>query len=325
MAKTSFVCRAVAAAAALLAVAAPAHAAWPERPVTIVVPYTPGGTVDLLARSLGREMTKIWGVQIVIDNKPGAGGSAGAEIVARARPDGYTLLLSTNSPLTTNVALYPSLGYDPVRDFEPILIAGENSVVLVANKDLPVTNIAELIALAKQKPGALSAGTSGNGATTHLSLAEFNKRAGVDIVHVPYKGGVPSLTGAISGEVQLTFSDIVPAMPLVRDGRLKALGSTGARRAGIAPNVPTFAESGLPGFNLVAWVPFVAPKGTPADVVATINSVANRILEDAAVRKELQALGIDTLGGTSKQLADFLASEMPRWKQIIVDANVKIE
>ena len=325
MSRSGFAARAFAALSVIAAFAAPARAAWPERPVTIVVPYTPGGTVDLLARALGREMTKTWGVQIVVDNRPGAGGSAGAEIVAKAKPDGYTLLLSTNSPLTSNVALYPSLGYDPIRDFEPILIAGENSMLLVANKDLPVSSVADLIALAKQKPGALSAGTSGNGATTHLSLAELNKRAGIDIVHVPYRGGVPSLTGAISGEVQVTFSDVVPAAPLVRDGRLKALGSTGARRAGITPNVPTFAESGLPGFNLVAWVPFVAPKGTPADVIATINTVTNRILENPDFRKELQALGIDPLGGTSAQLADFLKVELPRWKQIIIDANVKIE
>ena len=304
---------------------ASAQAAYPERPITIVVPYTPGGTVDLLARALGREMTKAWGAQIVIDNRPGAGGSAGAEIVAKARPDGYTLLLSTNSPLTTNVALYPNLGYDPLKDFAPIVIAGENSMLLVAAKSFPPSTVAELIALAKQKPGALSAGTSGNGATTHLSLAAFNKLAGVDIVHVPYKGGVPSLTGAISGEVQVTFSDIVPAMPLVRDGRLKALGSTGAHRAGVSPNIPTLAETGLAGFNIVASVPFVAPKGTPADIVAALNKETNRILNDPAFRQEIIALGIDPIGGTPAEAAAFLQSEFPKWKQIVLDANVKIE
>ena len=302
-----------------------AQAAYPERPITIVVPYTPGGTVDLLARALGREMTKSWGAQIVIDNRPGAGGSAGAEIVAKAKPDGYTLLLSTNSPLTTNAALYPKLGYDPLKDFAPIVIAGENSMLLVAAKSFQPSTVAELIALAKQKPGALSVGTSGNGATTHLSLAAFNKLAGVDMVHVPYKGGVPSLTGALSGEVQVTFSDIVPAMPLVRDGRLKALGSTGARRAGVSPNIPTLAETGLAGFNIVASVPFVAPKGTPADVVATLNKETNRILNDPAFRQEIISLGIDPIGGTSAEADAFLQSEFPKWKQIVVDANVKIE
>lgn len=304
---------------------AAAQAAYPERPITIVVPYTPGGTVDLLARALGREMTKSWGAQIVIDNRPGAGGSAGAEIVAKAKPDGYTLLLSTNSPLTTNAALYPNLGYDPLKDFVPIIIAGENSMFLVAAKNFPPSTVTELITLAKQKPGALSAGTSGNGATTHLSLAAFNKRAGVDIVHVPYKGGVPSLTGAISGEVQVTFSDVVPAMPLIRDGRLKALGSTGARRAGVSPNIPTLAETGLAGFNIVASVPFVAPKGTPTDIIVTLNKETNRILNDAAFRQEIMTLGIDLIGGTSAEAAAFLQSEFPKWKQIVVDANVKIE
>ena len=311
--------------AAFAASLVPAMAAYPERPITIIVPYTPGGTVDLLARSLGREMTKSWGVQIIVDNRPGAGGSAGAEIVAKAKPDGYTLLLSTNSPLTTNAALYPNLGYDPQKDFEPIVIAGENSMLLVANKALPANTAAELIALAKQKPGSLSAGTSGNGATTHLSLAAFNNKAGVDIVHVPYKGGVPSLTGAISNEVQITFSDIVPAMPLVRDGRLKALGSTGSRRAGVSPNIPTLAESGLAGFNIVASVPFVAPKGTPADIVAALNKETNRILNDPKFRGEIVALGIDPIGGTPAEATAFLQSEFPKWKQIVIDAHVKIE
>jgi len=311
--------------AAFAMLATPSNAAYPDRPITIVVPYTPGGTVDLLARAFAREMNKTWGVQIVIDNRPGAGGSAGAEVVAKAKPDGYTLLLSTNSPLTTNVALYPNLGYDPIASFDPILAAGENSILLVVNEDLPVSSVADLIALAKKEPGALSAGTSGNGATTHLSLAEFNKMAGVNIVHVPYKGGVPSLTGAISGEVQMTFSDIVPAMPLVRDGRLKALGSTGARRAGISPNIPTLAESGLPGFNIVAWVPLMAPKGTPPDIIEVLNKEANRILNDPAFRKEIETIGIDPIGGSPSDLAAFLKSEIPRWKQIVIDANVKIE
>ena len=184
---------------------ATAGAAWPERPITIVVPYTPGGTVDLLARRIGRDLTTAWGQPVVIDNKPGAGGSLGAEFVARAQPDGYTVLLTTNSPLTTNPFLYKSLGYDSQKDFEPIIVAGENSMLLVANPKLPAGTLKDLIELAKAKPGTLSAGTSGNGATTHMSLAEFNRLAGVKVEHVPYRGGVPSLTGAVSGEVQLTF------------------------------------------------------------------------------------------------------------------------
>src|SRR5580700_9566115 len=221
----------IALVALVVAGSSPARAQYPDHAIQIVVPYTPGGTVDLLARALAPRFTAAWGQPIVIINRPGAGGSVGAEFVAKSAPDGYTLFISTNSPLTTNLALYPSLGYEPLRDFEPVILAGENPLVLAANPKLPVANAKELIALAKSEPGKLNAGTSGNGSTGHLSLATFNKQAGVSITHVPYRGGVPSLQAAIAGEVQLVFSDIVPVMPQVRDNRLTALGQTGLRRA----------------------------------------------------------------------------------------------
>ena len=217
-------------------------AEYPDRTIQIVVPYTPGGTVDLLARMLGPRLNAAWGQPVVILNRPGAGGSVGAEVVAKSAPDGYTLFISTNSPLTSNLALYPSLGYEPLRDFEPVILAGENALVLASNSKLPVRTVKDLIALAKSKPGELNAATSGNGSTAHLSLAAFNKQAGVSITHVPYRGGVPSLTAAIAGEVQLVFSDSAPAMPQIRDDRLMALGLTGLRRARIAPDIPTLDE-----------------------------------------------------------------------------------
>ena len=186
---------------------------------------------------------------MVIENRPGAGGSVGAEAAARATPDGYTLYMSTNSPLTTNVWLQ-KVNYDPVRDFAPITVAGENSIVLVTHPSVPATNIKELVAYVKtKKPGELSAGTSGQGTTAHLSLAQFNKRAGVEVTHVPYRGGVPSLTAALANEVPMTFSDIVPAMPLIRAGKLRGLATTGPRRAGISPDIPTMSEAGLPGLQ----------------------------------------------------------------------------
>ena len=181
------------AAAVLATGAAPAFAEYPDHVIQIVVPYTPGGTVDLLARALGPRLTAAWGQPVVILNRPGAGGSVGAEFVAKSAPDGYTLFISTNSPLTTNLALYPSLGYEPLRDFEPVILAGENSLVLAANPQLPVKTVKDLIELAKSEPGKLNAATSGNGSTAHLSLATFNKQAGVSIAHVPYRGGLPSL------------------------------------------------------------------------------------------------------------------------------------
>jgi tripartite-type tricarboxylate transporter receptor subunit TctC len=316
---------AIAFAALLLAGSTPSHAAYPERTIQIIVPYTPGGTVDILARKLGERMSKAWGEPVVIVNRPGAGGSVGADVVAKSPPDGYTFLISTNSPLTTNLALYPSLGYDPLRDFEPIILAGENPLVLAANPKLPVKSVKELIALAKAKPGQLNAGTSGNGSTGHLSLATFNKMAGVSITHVPYRGGVPSVTAAMAGEVQLVFSDIVPVIPQIRDNRLRALGQTGLHRARIAPDIPTLDESGLPGFNITAWIGAVAPKGTPADIVQKLNGEIERALKDPQFAEQISAIGIDPLGSTSGEFAAFLRKEVPRWKQIVQDAGVKIE
>ena len=315
----------VAVAALLLAGACPSHAEYPERPIQIVVPYTPAGTVDILARKLGERLTKAWGQPVVIINRPGAGGSVGAEAVAKSAPDGYTFLLSTNSPLTTNLTLYPTLGYEPLRDFEPIILAGENSLVLAANPQLPVKTLKELIALAKSRPGQLNAGTSGNGSTAHLSLATLNKQAGVSITHVPYRGGVPSIQAAMAGEVQLVFSDIVPVIPQIRDNRLRALGQTGLRRARIAPDIPTFDESGLPGFNITAWIGAVAPKGTPKDNVQKLNLEIGRALKEKELAEQISAIGIDPIGSTPEEFAAFLRKDIPRWKQIVQDAGVKIE
>jgi tripartite-type tricarboxylate transporter receptor subunit TctC len=308
-----------------LAALSPAVAAYPDRPITIVVPYTPGGTVDLLARAVGRELTQSLGQQVIVDNRPGAGGSVGAEFVAKAAPDGYTLLMSTNSPLTTNLALYRSLHYDTLRDFVPILLTGENGLVVVANPSLPVKTFADLIALAKKEPGKLAAGTSGNGTTAHISLAQINKRAGVDITHVPYNGGVPSLTAAMSGEVQITLTDIVPALPLIKDGRLKVLATTSEHRPQVAPDIPTIAESGYPGFNIVAWNGLLAPAGTPNEVTRLLNTEVNRVLQLPAVRQQIISIGIDPLGGTSDAFTSLLKQDIPRWKQMVIDAGAKLE
>jgi tripartite-type tricarboxylate transporter receptor subunit TctC len=316
----------VAAAALLIAASAtPSLAEYPDRPIQIIVPYTPGGTVDILARALGARLTAAWGQPVVVLNKPGAGGSIGADAAAKSAPDGYTLFLSTNSPLTTNLALYPALGYDPVRDFEPVILAGENSLVLAANPKLPVKNVADLIALAKSKPGELNAATSGNGSTAHLSLATFNKMAGVSITHVPYRGGAPSLTAALAGEVELVFSDIVPAAPLVQDHRLNGLAMTGLRRAAVAPDIPTLDASGLQGFNITAWIGLVVPKGTPGDIVKKLNLEVGRAFKDPEFATQISKVGIDPIGSTPEAFAVFLDKEIPRWKQIVQDARAKLE
>jgi tripartite-type tricarboxylate transporter receptor subunit TctC len=302
-----------------------ASAAYPDKPIHIVVPYTPGGTVDLLARAMAPLLTKAWGQQIVVENRPGAGGSVGAEYVAQQPGDGYTLLLSTNSPLTTNLFLFKSIKYDPLRDFVPVILAGQNSLALAVNNNLPVKSVADLIALAKKEPGKLIGASSGNGSTSHLSLTEFNKLAGVKITHVPYQGGVPSLTAVISGEAQLVFCDIVPALPMINGGRVRALATTGLSRSGVTPNVPTLNESGLKGFDVTAWIGMVAPKGTPADVVDTLNTEINSILKEPDFRAHIIKIGIDPIGDTPQAFGQYLKAQIPMWRQRAIEAGLKVD
>jgi tripartite-type tricarboxylate transporter receptor subunit TctC len=302
-----------------------AKAEYPEKPIHIVVSYTPGGTVDLLARALAPYLTKAWGQQIVVENRPGAGGSVGAEYVAAAPGDGYTLLLSTNSPLTTNVAVFKTLNYDPLKDFAPVIVAGENSLALAINPKLPVKSVADLIALAKKEPGRLIGASSGNGATSHMALAEFEKMAGVNITHVPYRGGVPSLTAVISGEAQLVFADVVPTMPMIRDGRVLALATTGSNRSGVTPDIPTLNELGLKGFDVTAWIAMVAPKGTPQPVIDKLNGEINAILKDPGFRSQIVKIGIDPVGDTPDQFAAFLREQLAIWKRRATDAGLQPE
>jgi len=311
---------------ALSAVCVPVATAqqYPERSIQFVVPYPPGSTVDTFGRMLGPKLTAVWGQPVVVDNRPGAGGSIGAEIVARAKPDGYTLLAATNSPFTINPVI-SKVGYDPLRDFEPVIMAGDNALVLVINPNLPVKSVADLIALAKKKPKALNSGSSGSGTTAHFSLVQFNKLADVDIVHVPYKGGPPSLTAAISGEIEMAFSDPTVAMPLVKDGRLRLLATTGTRRSLFLPDVPTVAESGLPGFNVAVWFGIVAPKGTPQDIVRKINNEIGRQLKDPTFIKQLLDIGLEVRTNSPEEFGELLRREVPRWRDIVTQAGLKVE
>jgi tripartite-type tricarboxylate transporter receptor subunit TctC len=302
-----------------------AKAEYPDKAIHIVVPYTTGGTVDLLARALAPYLTKAWGQQIVVENRPGAGGSVGAEYVAAAAGDGYTLLLSTNSPLTTNLAVFKTIKYDPLKDFSPVILAGENSLVLAVNPKLPVKSLADLIELAKKEPGQLIGASSGNGATSHMSLAEFEKMADVKITHLPYQGGVPSLTAVISGEAQLVFADIVPTLPMIRDHRVLPLATTGLNRSGVSPDIPSLNELGLKGFSVTAWVAMVAPKGTPRAIVDKLNGQINQTLKDPEFRAQIIKIGIDPLGDTPDELAAYLREQIPIWKQRAADAGLKPE
>jgi tripartite-type tricarboxylate transporter receptor subunit TctC len=317
--------------AALIAVAlvvAPSSfaRAYPERTITIIVPYPAGGGVDLMARMLGQRLTDLWKQPVVILNQPGAGGSVGAARAAKAVSDGYTLFMTTNSPLTTNPFLYKSLGYDTLRDFEAIVMMADGPMLLVSHPKLPVQSVKDLIALAKEKPGQIQAGISGNGATSHLAIMELSRLSGVTFFVVPYSGGPQMLTATLRGEIQVAFSDIVPALPLVQDGQLRALATPQLKRSAVAPSVPTVDESGLPRFNVTPWIGLFAPKGTPPDIVRRLNAETNRIFAHPDFRARLIAIGQGPVGAnTPEMFEEFVRSEIPRWRDMVANAGLSIQ
>lgn len=312
--------------AMLLAGMAPAIAAdFPTRPIRIIVPYTPGGAVDIMMRAIGEKLSPVLGQQVVVENRPGAGASIGAAAVAKSSPDGYTLLACTVGAVTTNTVLYKDLPYDPVRDFDAVGLLATHAVVLVVNSNLGVKNVAELVALAKSKPGALSSGSVGGGAPGHVSLVFFNKEAGVNVAHVLYRGSVQVATAVATGELQLAFSDIVPALPLVRGGKMRMVGVIGSQRSALAPDVPTMEEGGLKGFDFVAWSGLFAPAGTPKEIVAKLNTEIRRIQTDPDVLKRVNGLGGEMLGGGPDELTARIRREMTMWTSLARDAGAKVD
>jgi len=311
---------------AMLSGAYPALAAdFPSRPVRIVVPYTPGGAVDIMMRAIGDRLSPALGQPVVVENRPGAGATIGAAAVAKSLPDGHTLLACTVGAMTTNTVLYKNLPYDPLRDFEPVGVLASHAVVLVVNTNLEAGNVAELVALAKRKPGSLSGGSVGGGAPGHVSLAFFNKAAGVDIAHVLYRGSVQITTAVATGELQLAFSDIVPALPLVRSGKMRMLGVIGGQRSSLAPDVPTMGEGGVKGFDFVVWSGLFAPAGTPRDVIARINADIRRSQADPDVLKRVNALGAEMLGGSPEELGARVRREMTMWTSLAREAGAKVD
>jgi tripartite-type tricarboxylate transporter receptor subunit TctC len=297
---------------------------YPDHAIQFIVPTTPGALIDQFVRMSSQRLTAAWGQPIVVENKPGAGQSLGVELAARAKPDGYTLLIATNAPFTINPVI-SNVRYDPVHDFEPIISVGHNSLVLLVNPQLPVKTVADLIKLAKSKPGELHGGSSGNGSTAHLSLIEFNRLAGVNIVHVPYKGGPPSLTAAMSGEVDVVFSDPTAALPLVKDGRLRMIATTGAKRSTFLPDLPTVAELGVPGFSVEVWFGIFAPHGTPQDVVRKINGEFARELKDPQVVKQMLDIGLEVETTTPEEFSAMLKRDVPRWREVVTKAGLKVD
>jgi tripartite-type tricarboxylate transporter receptor subunit TctC len=315
--------------AASALVAAFAAAAWaqpyPSRPIRIVVPFPAGGTTDLIARAAGQKLTESLGQPVVVDNRPGAGGNIGAELVAKSPPDGYTLLMGTVGTHAINASLYPKMPYDHVRDFAPIILVAGVPNVLVVNPSLPVNSVQELIAYGKANPGKLNFASSGNGTSIHLSGELFKTMTGVQMAHIPYKGSSPALQDLAGGQVQLMFDNLPSALPLIKAGRLKALAVTSKTRAPALPDVPTVAESGLPGFEASSWFGLLAPAGTPQPVIAKVNAEIARWLATPEAREKLTAQGANVVGGTPEDFARHIAAETAKWQKVVKESGAKID
>jgi tripartite-type tricarboxylate transporter receptor subunit TctC len=308
-----------------LGVPAVRAADYPERPVTLVTAFTPGGPSDLLARIVGQKLSEILHQPFVVDGRPGGGGNIAAEVVARATPDGYTLLLGNNSILATNMSLYKRLAYDARRDFSPISLIGSQPNILVVGSKLHVNSMAELITVAKANPGKLNYASTGYGAAAHLSAELFKKEAGLDIVMVPYKGSAPALQDLIGGRIDMVFATAASVVAYVRSGTLRPLAVTTSQRTRLLPDVPTVAELGLPGFEATTWHGLVAPAGTPTDIIDTLNRATTEALRDPAVRKSLMDLGVEINSGSPEEFAAYIKSEIPKWAAVIAASGAQAD
>jgi tripartite-type tricarboxylate transporter receptor subunit TctC len=317
------------AAATAVAPSAPALAAdaFPTaRPITLIVPFPPGGPTDAMARRLAEKLREPLKQNVIVENRSGAGGNIGSEYVASAKPDGYTLLFGTSGPLAINVSLYKKQGYNPETSFAPIIRLGHLPNILVVNPSVPANNAQELIAYAKKNPDKLSYASSGNGASSHLAGILFNKMAGTQIMHIPYKGTGPALNDLLGGQVSMSFTDILTALPYIKAGKLRAIGLASAQRSEALPNLPTLSEQGLKGYDVSVFFGIVAPKDTPADVVNTLNQAFKTALADPTIKQTLHSQGIvEAQDQTPQGLAAFITTEVPKWRELITSANVSID
>jgi len=295
----------------------------PTKPVRVVIPFPPGGAIDWTARIVTARMGDQMGVQFVIDNRPGAGGSIAAELVSKAPPDGYTLMQGTASNAITT-AMNPKAP-DFGKEFSPVVLLGSSIFILVTHPSVPVKTLKELIVFAKARPGQLEYASAGNGTSNHLTMELFKSMAGLDIVHVPYKGGAPAMLDQIAGRVALGFSNTTVSAPHIKSGRLNALGISGSKRSTVVPDIPTLAEAGVKGFDAITWYGLVAPAGTPAPVIDRLNAEANRALKLPDVREKYAADGIDVGGGTPQEFGTLIRADIAKWAKVIKTAGIKPE
>lgn len=316
-------------ALAALAAVAPATVlaqdAWPAgKPITLVVPQAAGGANDAIARVVGQKLGEVLGTSVIVDNRPGAGGNIGTAYVAKARPDGYTLMLTADSSYVINPSLYKSTGFDPLKDFEPISTVANAGYVLVANPSFPAKNVAELVALAKQQPGKILIGSAGNGTLNHLFGEMLSKAAGIEMVHVPYKGAAAAVTDLIGGQVQVSVQSLPSSIAHIRSGKIKVLGVVNDKRVAALPDVPTVGET-IKGLGYTPWYGLFAPTGTPKAVIAQLQAALPKVLDAPEVREKLAGVGCEPTRMPGEQFAAFIRTELPRWSKVVKDSGATID
>jgi tripartite-type tricarboxylate transporter receptor subunit TctC len=317
----------LAAAAALIVVStatAGLAQSYPSKPVRVVVPYPPGGSTDIVARVIGEQLSQSMGQRFVVDNRPGAGGNIGMQLAAGAEPDGYTVVVGTTAH-AINMTLFKDLPYDTVKDFEPIALLTEIPLILVVNPAVEAQSVADLIALAKERPGTLNVASSGNGQSTHLAAEMFNAMAGIKLTHVPYKGSAPAITDVVAGHVQLMFDTVMSALPHVQAGKLRALAVSGAERAPVAPDVPTIAEAALPGYEAIAWNGLFAPAGTPRAIIDQLNAEVVKALQSEKVKEQLASLGATTRPTMPNEFSTYVRDEVSKWAKVVKESGATVE
>ncbi len=298
---------------------------YPVKTIRVINPYTPGGGVDALFRPLAQKMSEGLKQQIVVDNRPGANGMIGMEAAAKAAPDGYTLVVSTTGALAMNVSVYKKVPFDPVKDYVPISNYAESAFILAAHPSLPAKNIKELIALAKAKPEQLTYASFGVGSSAHLGMELLSMLGGVKMVHVPYKGSVPMVTDLVAGHVMLSLDSMQSVMPVIRDRRVKAIGIAAAKRSPAAPEIPTMAESGLPGFEVGSWYGLLAPAGTPRDIIVRLHAEVVKAVGSAEVRERFQSFGSEPIGSSPDEFATQIKNDIAKWAKVAKTANVRAD
>jgi tripartite-type tricarboxylate transporter receptor subunit TctC len=314
-------------ASTLAAPAAPGQTAatFPSKTVRLVVPFPPGGPLDVTGRAIAQKLSLAWGQSVVVENRPGAGGNIGADAVAKSPADGYTVVMGALSTHAVNPSLYPAMPYDAVKDFAPITLVAVTPNVLVVSPSLPVGSVKELVAYAKANPNRLSFGSGSNGSAGHLAGELFKVETGTDVVHIPFKGGAPAMQALLAGETQFMFDNLANSMPQVKAGKLRALAVTTAKRSNLAPELPTMAEAGLPGFDISTWFGLLAPAGTPPDVIAKWNAEVVRILNSTDMRERLVAQGAEPAPTTPAEFAAFIATELPKYAKIVKLSGAKVD